>query len=180
MNPRIEDDIPPRRAARRASGFPWHLPVGLLLTLAALALPAALAWQGVPGGTALAEPNVFERESIEQEALDAFRRMITLWREELYFELYEEGWAASRERVSLESFAERMVELAWLPQGELDDKFLKPDFRHRTMVYIQARLAFQHKFDPTQRFEKDHSALLLKENGRWRIDLVQLVRSPYS
>jgi hypothetical protein len=151
--------------------------------LARLTAASAMAWVAFALALAppvQADPNRHEQLEIEEGALRAFRQMIALWREELYFELYDEGWAASRERLSTEEFARRMVELSWVPQGELDAKFLKTDFRHRTMVYVRARLLFQNKFNPAQRFAKDYSTLLLKENGRWRIDLVQLVRSPYS
>jgi hypothetical protein len=130
--------------------------------------------------TASADPNLEEQRVIEDEAVRAFRRMITLWREELYFELYDSGWQASKARLGTEEFARRMVELAWVPEGEMDAKFLKTDFRHRTAVYVNARFLFQNKFNPSQRFSKDDSLLLLKEDGQWRVDLVQLIRSPYS
>jgi hypothetical protein len=131
-------------------------------------------------GLAWADPNVEEQHVIEDEAVRAFRHMITLWREELYFELYDSGWQASKARIGTEEFARRMVELAWVPEGDLDAKFLNTDFRHRTVVYINARFLFQNKFNPSQRFSKEESLLLLKEDGQWRVDLVQLIRSPYS
>jgi hypothetical protein len=131
-------------------------------------------------GPVRADPNLDEQRAIAEEALRAFRQMITLWREELYFELYESGWQTSKARLSTEEFARRMVELAWVPEGEPDPKFLKADFRHRTMVYVNARFLFQNKFNPTQRFSRDDSLLLLKEDGQWKVDLVQLIRSPYS
>lgn len=147
-------------------------------TLAALA--CAVIWTLASAAPASAEPNRFEERALEEEALRAFRQAITLWREELYFELYELGWDASKQRLPTEEFAQRMVELSWVPQGDPDPKFLKTDFRHRTMIYVYSRLLFQNKFIPDQRFSKDYSALMIKENGRWRVDLVQLVRSPYS
>jgi len=127
-----------------------------------------------------ADPNLEEQRVIEDEAIRAFRHMITLWREELYFELYELGWQASKTRIGTEEFARRMVELAWMPEGDLDAKFLKTDFRHRTVVYVNARFLFQNKFNLNQRFTRDDTLLLLKEDGQWRMDLVQLIRSPYS
>lgn len=171
MNPTVKED-PARRDAR---------PIGRRTLLAGIpALGAAsLAW-ALAAPAARAEPNAFERREIGDEALEAFRRMITLWREELYFELYEEGWQTSKSRVSLEDFAQRMVKLSWVPEGGPDEKFLRADFRHRTMVYVETRLTFQHKFDPTRSFTKPYATLLLLENGRWRIDLVQLLRSPYA
>lgn len=157
-----------------ALGSPRHFHRTLTLLL------LTLAWSAAPGPEARADPNSEEQRVIEEEALRAFKHMITLWREELYFELYESGWQTSKARLSLEEFARRMVELSWVPEGELDSKFLKTDFRHRTAVYINARFLFQNKFNPNQRFNQDDTLLLLKENGQWRVDLVQLIRAPYS
>ena len=141
-------------------------------------LPAISGWE--PSARAQDQPNLFERRIIEKDAVRAFQQIITLWREELYFELYDEGWADSRARITLEEFAQRMVELPWVPQGELDAKFLETDFRHRTMVYLNARMRFRHKFDPTKTYIKNYATLLMMEDGRWRIDLIQIIRAPYS
>jgi len=127
-----------------------------------------------------AEPNFFEKRKIEAQAIAAFLRMITLWQEEVYFELYGEGTVASKERLDQESFAQRMVELSWVPNGELNPKHLKADYRFRTMVYVSARVPYRHKFNPNQRFTRDQTMILLRENDRWRVDLVELIRSPYS
>ena len=128
----------------------------------------------------LAAPTRFEKQEVEAQALEAFRRIMDLWKEELYFELYDSGMESTKKQVSLEAFAQRMVELAWLPQGELNAKFLKAKFRFRTMIYISARVQYRHKFNPDKTFFKDHIFLLLEENGTWRVDLVQLVRAPFA
>lgn len=156
----------------------WRRPFAALAmaALAGILFSLPLAGQARAQG----ELDPFEKRQIEEEVLLAFGRIITLWQEELYFELYEEGWADSRARVSMEEFAQRMVELPWVPRGQLDTKFLRAELRHRTMVYIHARVRYQNRFNPEDSFEKDRSALMLKEDGRWRVDLVQLIRSPYS
>jgi hypothetical protein len=142
----------------------WLLLVALLL----LAAPAARA-----------EPNAFEQRKIEAQALDAYRRMTNLWREEVYFELYDFGMEASKARIAREAFAQRMVQLEWLPAGELNPKYLKVDYRFRTLVYVHVRIRYRHKFDPTKEFEKDQTVLMMLENGNWRVDLIDLIRSPY-
>lgn len=127
-----------------------------------------------------AEPNFFEQRRIEAKALEAFRRVIVLWQEEVYFELYDEGMSASKARISQEEFAQRMVELSWVPHGELNPKYLKADFRFRTVVYVSARIPYRHKFNPESRFSKQQTMVLIFEKGRWRVDLIELIRSPYS
>lgn len=158
----------------------------------ALALSFTVLWTilgtlpgSLPGTSSLtpqtkAEPNFFEKARIEAQAIAAFQRMVTLWQEEVYFELYGEGTEASKERLDLETFAQRMVELAWVPNGELNPKHLKADYRFRTMVYVSARVPYRHKFNPNQRFTRDQTLILLYEDKRWRIDLIELIRSPYS
>ncbi len=171
--PGVSSESPMRPAHRGAIGS-VILAAGLVFVL----LPAIAGLER--SAQAQEQPNLFERRIIEKDAVRAFQQIITLWREELYFELYDEGWEDSRARITLEEFAQRMVELPWVPKGELDAKFLETDFRHRTMVYLKARMAFRHKFDPTKSYTKNYSTLLMKEDGRWRIDLIQIIRSPYS
>ncbi len=181
----------PDGAARGAAATParscrpcrrWRCAV---LSAGALALPLLiallLALPGpLPPDTARAEPNAFEQQQIEAEALEVFRRVITLWREEIYFELYDFGMAASRARLKREDFAQRMVELSWVPVGELNPKHLVADFRYRTAVYIKVRIPYRHKFNPERRFSKEQTLLMLHEEGEWRVDLVQLIRSPFA
>lgn len=160
---------------KSTAGF-WGL-LTLLLLIPPLGLPLPAGWGG---GRAWAEPNVFEQRQIATRALQSFRAVIGLWREELYFELYDYGTKTTQARISREKFAQRMVELSWVPEGEPNPKFLKTSFRFRTMVYVNSRLTYRHKFNPAEKFSKDHSFMMLLEDGTWRIDLIQLVRAPFA
>jgi hypothetical protein len=146
--------------------------------LAALVLAVLVATAGWASGAA-ADPGPQEQRKIEGQALEAFKRIMTLWREEVYFELYDQGTAASKARISREDFAQRMVKLEWLPSGEINPRNLKAEFRFRTMVYIQARIPYKNKFNTGEPFAKEQTVQLLLEEGQWRIDLIQLIRSPY-
>ncbi len=130
--------------------------------------------------TLRAEANAFEKQNVEADAVRAFRAIMTLWQEELYFELYDHGNEATKARITKEEFADRMVRLSWVPQGKLNPEFLKPRFRFRTMVYITARVRYRHKFKPEAGFFKNQTFLLLQEEGRWRIDLIQIIRAPFA
>ena len=145
-----------------------------------LAAVALLYLIGIAVPSARADPNFFEQRLIEAKALEAFKRMIILWQEEVYFELYAEGMSASKARVSQEEFAQRMVELSWVPYGDLNPKFLKATYRFRTVVYLSVRVPYRHKFNPENRFSKQQTLVLVYEEGRWRIDLIELIRSPFS
>jgi hypothetical protein len=150
----------------------------LSLTVAVAAFAAALTVAPAPRETAAA-PNAFEQRKIEAQALEAFKRMLGLWREEVYFELYDQGMEASKARITRENFAQRMVQLEWLPQGDPNPRYLTADYRFRTLTYVKVRVLYRNKFNPSQQFAKDQTFLLLQENGAWKIDLVDLIRSPY-
>ena len=159
----------PSRPARR-----WRFAIACVAAQLVLLLPG-------PGPQAVwGEPTRFEMREVEAQALEAFRNIMGLWQEELYFELYDHGMEATKSRIKLENFAQRMVELSWVLQGELNPKFLKSRFRFRTMVYVSARVQYRHKFNPDRNFFKDHIFLLLEEKGSWRVDLIQLVRAPFA
>ncbi len=143
----------------------------LLTMLAALAVAS--------GGTLRADAGAFEQRKIAAQAQEAFIHIINLWREEVYFELYDSGMETSKARISREEFARRMVQLDWIPQGDLNPKFLKAEYRFRTVVYVSARITYRNKFDAAAPFARDQTMLMLEENGAWHIDLIQLIRSPY-
>ncbi len=151
-----------------------------LAVMAGLVLQAALAFHLAAPGLLQAAPTRFEKHKIEEQAVEAFRRIIGLWQEELYFELYDHGMETTKARISREDFAQRMVELSWVPAAELNAKFLKGEFRFRTMVYVSARVQYRHKFNASSVFFKEHTFLLLEEAGTWRIDLIRLVRAPFA
>ena len=72
-----------------------------------------------------------------------------------------------------------MVELDWVPVGLSADKAPGISFRYRTMIYMNADIIFRHKSYYDLQFNKQKSFLLLKENGSWRFDLIQMIRSPF-
>jgi len=180
---------PESQGAHRSHPAAWGLPrlavkvtVKLAAKLAVAVALAGLLLAGLlvgPAGTARAEPGSQEQSKIEAQAVEAFKRIMSLWREEVYFELYDQGTAASKARITREEFAQRMVQLEWLPEGELNPRFLKAEYRFRTMIYIQARIPYRNKFNVGEPFAKDQTVVLLQEEGQWHVDLIQLVRSPY-
>jgi len=148
----------------------WY---ALAATGIAAALLTALALH------ARAEPNAFEQERLQAEALESFQRTLRLWREELYFELYDRGMQSTRRRVGREAFAQRMVELRWVPAGELNPRHTSTTFKFRSMVYVTARITYRSKFNPDDTFDKRQTFLLLREDEAWHVDLIELLRAPY-
>ncbi len=82
-----------------------------------------------------------ELETILTQARAQFTNFLQLWQEERYFEMYEFGVRQSKQQLSVEEFATRMVELDWVPVN-VDQEPLQVDFRFRTMVYVTTVLEF--------------------------------------
>ena len=119
-----------------------------------------------------------ELETILTQARAQFNNFLQLWQEERYFEMYEFGVRQSKQQLSVEEFATRMVELGWVPVN-VDQEPLQVDFRFRTMVYVTTVLEFRHKSFPELQYGKRQSFLLIQEGEGWHLDLLQMIRTPY-
>ena len=133
----------------------------------------------VPTNTNARQPTHAELEAIRKETKIVFQNFLQLWQEERYFELYEYGKKHSIKQLTIEEFATRMVELDWVPVGFLPDKNPEVNYRYRTLLYVDAAILFRHKSFIDVQFSKQQSFLLLKEEGKWRFDLLQMIRSPF-
>ena len=72
-----------------------------------------------------------------------------------------------------------MVELDWVPVGLLSEKNPEISYHYRTLIYVNAAIVFRHKSFFDLQLTKQQSFLLLKEAGKWRFDLLQMIRSPF-
>ena len=125
------------------------------------------------------QPSPTELESILEETKEVFENFLRLWQEERYFELYKFGKKNSTDQISIEEFATRMVELDWVPMGLAPENEPQISYRYKTLVYVKASIVFQHKSYSDLQFTKHHFFLLMKENGKWRFDLIKMIRSPF-
>ena len=125
------------------------------------------------------QPTPAELEEIRKETKIVFQNFLQLWQEERYFELYEYGKRHSKNQLTTEEFATRMVELDWVPVGLLLENNLEVKYRYRTLLYVDVAILFRHKSFMDLQFSKQQSFLLLKEEGKWRFDLLQMIRSPF-
>ena len=125
------------------------------------------------------QPTPAELDAIRKETKIVFHNFLQLWQEERYFELYDYGKRHSRNQLTIEEFATRMVELGWVPVGLLRDINLEVNYRYRTLLYVDVAILFRHKSFMDLQFNKQQSFLLLKEEGKWRFDLLQMIRSPF-
>ena len=124
------------------------------------------------------QPTPAEMETISKEMRLVFETFLQLWQEERYFEMYDFGKKQSKEILSLEEFATRMVELDWVPVGLSPEKPSEISYRYRTLLYMNAHIVFRHKSFYDLQFTKPKAFLLQKEGGSWKFDLIQMIRSP--
>ena len=125
------------------------------------------------------QPTPAELEAISKETKIVFQNFLQLWQEERYFELYEYGKRHSKNQLTIEEFATRMVELDWVPVDLLPENNPEVNYRYRTLLYVDVEILFRHKSFMDLRLSKQQSFLLLKEEGKWRFDLLQMIRSPF-
>ena len=145
----------------------------LLLLFIALSIFFAVS------GAVARQPTPAELEAIQKETMHVFEDFLQLWQEERYFELYKYGKLQSTKQITIEEFATRMVELDWVPVGLLTEKKIEISYRYRTLLYVNTAIVFRHKSNLDLQFTKQQSFLLLKESGKWRFDLLQMIRSPF-
>ncbi len=132
-----------------------------------------------PSAVSARQPTPMELEVIQTETRTAFEEFLKLWQEERYFEMYEHGRRQSKELIGLEEYATRMVELDWVPVGLAPQTPPVVSFRFRTLLYVEATITFRHKSVADLQFERTQSFLMLQEDGEWRFDLLQMIRSPF-
>ena len=125
------------------------------------------------------QPTPAELEVIRKDTKIVFQNFLQLWQEERYFELYEYGKRHSKNQLTIEDFATRMVELDWVPVDLLPENNPEVNYRYRTLLYVDVAILFRHKSFIDLQFSKQQSFLLLKEEGKWRFDLLQMIRSPF-
>ena len=125
------------------------------------------------------QPPSTELAAIQNETMAVFQDFIQLWQEESYFELYKYGKRQSKNQMTIEDFATRMVELDWVPEGFEEGESPEILYHYRTLLYVSAAIVFRHKSNFDLQFAKKQSFLMLKENGKWCFDLMQMIRSPF-
>jgi hypothetical protein len=121
-----------------------------------------------------------EKRRIESSAIDAFERIISLWKSGRFDEVYEYGDRISREMMSKEKFISEMkvercvLASSWETVRDIEARVISPN-----RVSLKAKMGFrgsrglgETRFF-TQAFE------LTSEKGEWRIELRKVLYCPY-
>lgn len=124
--------------------------------------------------------NFYEKELIRHKIEAAFQLLIQSWQEELYFEMYDFGQKESKNKLSKEEFAQRMVELKWKPgvgKANVVIKEIKLLYRNYGLVIVE--IEYQHKTNTARVYRKQEIFPAILENNNWKFDLTQIIRIPY-
>ena len=125
-----------------------------------------------------AAPNYYEVRIVKAEVRAAFENFLSMWKEELYFDMYDHGQIYSRRLMGKSEFAQRMVDLPWKPsQKDLVIEEISVDYRSFTM--IQCVVEMENKTNPSRKVEKRYYFHVILEKGKWKFDLGQVIRVPF-
>jgi len=124
------------------------------------------------------KPSINIRE-IESEVTDAFKTIISLWKEGKFEALYECGTLSSKTHVGKESFVLQMRNKTWGLASSWEtirDIEITVDVKHPTSAYASAKIGYRPKIggDPIFRTE---TYRLMSEKGTWRIDLSKILKA---
>lgn len=126
-----------------------------------------------------AEPNPYETKILRKQVMTQLMSLMDMWKEELYFDMYDLGQRAAKKRLSKAEFAQRMVDLAWKPAlTENDVKSVR--ILYRNYVLLDVRVNFEYKLNPNRRLLKDMTLTAILEEKGWKFDLTQLIRVPFA
>ena len=128
--------------------------------------------------TASAEPNPYEDKLIKNQIKASFRHLMNIWKEELYFDMYDFGQKNSQKKLSKVEFAQRMVDLYWKPtlrSGAIEK--IKLDYR--SLAEVHSTIEFENKVNPERKIKKELFFIIIIENKKWKYNLAQLIKTPY-
>ena len=125
-----------------------------------------------------APPNKYELAIIEDNIRTSFDTLMQIWKEELYFEMYEFGQRQTKKVLKKSEFVQRMVDLKWKPAVE-KEILKKVHIIYRNFGSVHVIVKFQNKINATYTIEKEVVFPIILEKNSWKYDLTQLIRIPY-
>ena len=127
----------------------------------------------------MAQINKYERKEIRESILETFNELNQMWKEELYFEMYDFGQTKSKRILSKAEFAQRMVSLKWKP-ALTEIKLETVQIIYRNFAAVHCIIEFENKVNLTQKVIKRMIFPTILEERKWKFDLLQIIRIPFS
>lgn len=115
---------------------------------------------------------------IESDVTDAFKNIISLWKDRRFGDLYDCGDRKSQSGMTREDFKKRMGgkgrELAHSWETVRD---VKVDVKNATQAYVSARIGYRPKLGGETRSRTETYDMKF-ESGAWRINLMKVLGGP--
>lgn len=124
------------------------------------------------------QPNKYELAIIEDNIRSSFDTLMQIWKEELYFEMYDFGQRETKKVLKKAEFVQRMVDLKWKPAVE-KETLKKVHIIYRNFGSVHVVVNFQNKINATYTIKKEIVFPIILEKNTWKYDLTQIIRIPY-
>src|SRR3989339_1649338 len=116
-------------------------------------------------------------DKTESDVIGAFRKIISLWKDEKYAALYEQGNKKSRTSIRKEDFERRMKDKeVGLAASWETVRDIRVDIESPTRVHTTAKIGYKFKKGGDTRHRTD-TFLMTLEKETWRIDLQKILRA---
>jgi len=133
--------------------------------------------KGAKGRIAVKEKEKVNKNKIESDVVDSVKRILSLWKDGKYNELYDHGDQKSRRAIGREDFEHRMkkkgIELASSWETLRD---IQVDVESATLAYATVKIGFKPKRGGETIFRTETYRLLF-EKGMWKISLQKILQT---
>lgn len=121
-------------------------------------------------------PSGADKDEVKRLAERDFDSIINLWKDEKYEELYDYGTLSSHIRISKENFIKEMKGKAFklMCCGDAARE-IEVIYKSPTSVYVKAKIGYK---SATKELFHHETFGLIFEEGKWRTDMIQILRSP--
>ncbi|HSB05795.1 MAG TPA: DUF4124 domain-containing protein [Thermodesulfobacteriota bacterium] len=124
------------------------------------------------------EVQKINKRTIESEAAEGLKTILSLWKDEKYETLYEYGTDKNKVAIAKEDFVRKMkkknwgLASSWETVQDIETKFKKP-----ALVYVTAKVGHKPKQGGKTKILTETYPMTL-EDGVWKTDLSKILRAP--
>jgi hypothetical protein len=133
--------------------------------------------KGAKAPVAVKEKEKIDRNRIEGDVIESVKRVLSLWKDEKYKELYDQGDQKSRRGISREDFEHRMKKkgIGLASSWEIL-RDIQVDVESATLAYATAKIGFKAKRGGETIFRTETYRLSF-EKGMWKISLQKILQT---
>jgi uncharacterized protein (UPF0335 family) len=133
--------------------------------------------KGAKVPVAVKEKEKIDRNRIEGDVIESVKRILSLWKDGRYNELYDQGDQKSRRGISREDFEHRMRKkgIGLASSWEIL-RDIQVDIESATLAYATAKIGFRPKHGGQTIFRTETYRLSF-EKGMWKVGLQKILQT---